>query len=280
MKSLLLTTILFVSFAWAQSPIQYYAQMANDTYLEKNKFLKKYKNECKELYALKASSVPFYLCKKENHLWLAVFRGSKSISNWISNTNFSETSPLLGGSKVHTGFYNEANKAFDASAAYLKKEDTLISIGHSLGGAVAILYAQLLHQQGISVEVISFGAPPVGNSAFVKSIADIKHWRYFHIKDQVPNLSQETIERFKNDLSLLKSPTKQENNDSLRNRTIKEIQSIKYDYVHLGKGIALDFTCKVPFSTEAGWGIAIANQVFKYHAMPCYLESLIAREQF
>lgn len=268
-----------MSFAWAQSPIQQYAQMANDTYLEENKFLSKYKNECQKLYALKASSVPFYLCKKEDHFWLAVFRGSKSISNWISNTNFSETSHLLGGATVHTGFFHEAKKAVEASSVYLKKGDSLISIGHSLGGAVALLYAQLLHQQGVRVEVISFGAPPVGNVAFVESIADIKHWRYFHVNDQVPNLSQETIARLKDELSFLRSP-QQENNDSMLNRTIQEIQSIKYEYVHHGTGIALEFTCKVPFSTEAGWGIAIANQIFKYHAMPCYLESLMEREQF
>lgn len=279
MKPLFLSILLFVSFALAQSPILNYAQMANNTYLEEDTFLKKYKNECQELYDLKALSVLFYLCKKDEHLWLAVFRGSKSISNWISNTNFSETSYLLGEAKVHTGFYHEARKAVEASAKYLKKDDTLISVGHSLGGAVSLLYAQLLHQQGVSVEVISFGAPPVGNSAFVESIADIKHWRYFHSKDQVPSLSQETIAHLKDDLGLLKS-NKKENNNSLVNRTIKEIQSIRYDYVHHGRGIALAFTCKVPFSTEAGWGIAIANQIFKYHSMPCYLESLMEREEF
>lgn len=279
MKLLLFATILFMNFVWAQSPIEHYAKMADDTYLEADKFTQLYQNECEQLHALKALSVPFYLCKVDNHRWLAVFRGSKSISNWISNTNFSETSPLLGEAKVHTGFYNEAKKAFDVSAKYLKKDDRIISIGHSLGGAVALLYAYLLHQQGLNVEVISFGAPPVGNAAFVKSIANIKHWRYFHVKDQVPNLSQATIAQLKADLGVLKSP-QQENNDSLRNRTINEIQSIKYDYVQHTTGIALDFTCKVPFSTEAGWGIAIANQIFKYHAMPCYLESLKEREQF
>ena len=51
------------------------------------------------------------------------------------------------------------------------KEDKVFLLGHSLGGAVVTLLAARLHAMGVmsnQIEVISLGAPSVGNEAFVK----------------------------------------------------------------------------------------------------------------
>lgn len=272
MKNLFLLLV-FQGLLFSLEIGSYSAKMAKDTYLEPDTFVSKHEKECKQLILLEAESVPFYLCQKENNIWLAVFRGSKSISNWVSNLTFTETTHLISGANIHTGFYQEATQALAASAKYLKKGDRVISIGHSLGGAVALLYAYLLDQQSLETEVISFGAPPVGNDIFIQSIKHIPHWRYYHVDDTIPKLSQEEVDGFKSLLQSWKSESVDEN-VSLRDRAIDNVSAIKYEYVHHGKALALNYECNVPFSTEAGWGIALAEQLFKYHAMPCYIDAI------
>ncbi|WP_371363296.1 hypothetical protein SRRS_42270 [Sporomusa rhizae] len=85
--------------------------------------------------------------------------------------------------KVHLGFHNYVQTALKAKSAehdnrgklltelLLENADRKIYLtGHSLGGAVATLTGARLLSMGVKpeqVEVISFGAPAVGNQAFV-----------------------------------------------------------------------------------------------------------------
>lgn len=89
--------------------------------------------------------------------------------------------------KVHQGFNDVTQIALTADildgpgeeyiADHLLKfpEHTLILTGHSLGGAVATLYAARLISMGVrpeQVKVITFGAPAVGNAAFADLVKD------------------------------------------------------------------------------------------------------------
>lgn len=80
--------------------------------------------------------------------------------------------PELNG-HVHTGFYNETEKVYDAVIESVKKIHTNQAIwftGHSMGGALAILTAQLFaHRQKQSVNgIYTIGCPRVGDAQFVE----------------------------------------------------------------------------------------------------------------
>lgn len=130
------------------------------------------------------------------HVALLAFRGSASKGDWQLNLRTrpvpfpEDTSPEKAGDKslpqVHKGFLSYAKAALaapvdldgdgqpDEVAAFLQQHPDwkLLLTGHSLGGAGAALYGELLAQQGVRKEqipIVTFGAPAVGNEAFGKT---------------------------------------------------------------------------------------------------------------
>lgn len=92
--------------------------------------------------------------------------------------------------KVHHGFYKYVETAFQAKVAtkdnstprllselLLENKDRKVYLtGHSLGGAAATLAGARLLSLGVrpeQIEVITFGAPAVGNQAFVEQFAPV-----------------------------------------------------------------------------------------------------------
>lgn len=109
--------------------------------------------------------------------------------------------------QVHGGFNNYTQTAFFTKAqedgltlgewlAKQLKEDTnarLYLTGHSLGGAAAVLLAERLHSMGVArdqVEVVTFGAPAVGNAAFCELCKDMDHDRIVIDGDPVRGVLQ------------------------------------------------------------------------------------------
>ncbi|WP_027396141.1 lipase family protein [Anaerovibrio lipolyticus] len=107
---------------------------------------------------------------------------------------------------VHKGFNDYTQTAFftpkeDGSLGvdplmeiiYKDNEDLLLT-GHSLGGAVAVLLGSRMECMGIppgSIQVVTFGAPAVGNKTFAKEYGDVvKHTRYTMSGDPVHGLLQ------------------------------------------------------------------------------------------
>jgi len=129
-------------------------------------------------------------------LMTIVFRGSDQIQDWLDNLDFRMTRflnrdrfPLFSRIRVHNGifenvhhFENSAQKvvfdhgAVKGSLAQILKDETkrqqcfFWMIGHSLGGAMATLFAARLYDYyGVSPDRIlthTFGAPPIGNRYF------------------------------------------------------------------------------------------------------------------
>ncbi len=85
---------------------------------------------------------------------------------------------------VHKGFLRYVNTALTVrepgqpgllEELLAHPERKVYLVGHSLGGAVATLGGAVLLEMGVlpqQVEVVTFGAPPVGNQAFADSFAD------------------------------------------------------------------------------------------------------------
>lgn len=118
-----------------------------------------------------------------------------------ANHNVKSTDP-----QVHGGFNEYTQAAFFTPAEdgrivgeflrdKLKEnpEAKLIITGHSLGGAVGVILGARLLAMGVSPEqitVVSFGAPAVGNTAFVKSCADLQLDRVVISGDPVRGILQ------------------------------------------------------------------------------------------
>lgn len=105
---------------------------------------------------------------------------------------------------VHRGFNNYTQEAFFTNAVNgvtigESIRDTLINdptakisiTGHSLGGAVAILFAARLIDMGVpseQINVVTFGAPAVGNESFCTAYKDMHLTRIVMSGDPVASL--------------------------------------------------------------------------------------------
>lgn len=122
---------------------------------------------------------------------LCVTRGTTTMYDWASNLNIGvQNGP--GGHLVHAGF-NEIWKSTSSSiTAYLtgKNPSHIHCVGHSLGGALAMLNADYFTARGIGVTVYTFGAPRVGLDWFAsnltKKIGESRIFRVSHVADPVP----------------------------------------------------------------------------------------------
>ncbi|MVV52163.1 lipase family protein [Pseudomonas sp. PB120] len=96
-------------------------------------------------------------------------------------------------SKVHRGFYEAAQKAYDFVVKYFDKfyaGQKLIICGHSLGGAVALLLSEMLRRRSedYNIQLYTYGAPRAGDATFTKGAASLVHYRMVNHNDPVPSV--------------------------------------------------------------------------------------------
>ena len=98
--------------------------------------------------------------------------------------------------RVHRGFYDYTMLVFPeilkTVQANRKKDENVFVVGHSLGGAMAVLVAEALTHEGIPVkELRTYGQPRVGNRQFRQHLegCDIGAYvRYVNNNDIVPKV--------------------------------------------------------------------------------------------
>lgn len=124
---------------------------------------------------------------------IIAIRGSHTANDWYTNVHArlvpwtAGTTP--GHGKVHHGFLAVARVALDArlvmDAARAAKR--ICVIGHSLGGAAAVIVAAHFIELGIpadSIQVFPFGAPRPGDAEFAKHYARrLDFFEYRNSKD-------------------------------------------------------------------------------------------------
>jgi len=100
-----------------------------------------------------------------------------------------------GEGKVHNGFYGAAKVAYPFVVTYLDKfysGQKLLITGHSLGGAVALILAEMLRRDkrfDPDIVLYTYGAPRAGDATFIKSAQPLNHHRIVNHNDPVPSVS-------------------------------------------------------------------------------------------
>lgn len=125
-----------------------------------------------------------------------LFRGTQYLADWLTNLNVINTSSCGFSQPVHDGF----NTAFKSMLPQIreftkfmqtKNIHTVHCIGHSLGGALAILCGEWIKSNlDIKPFIYTFGCPRVGFDGFatacVREIGAKQIFRAYHKTDVVP----------------------------------------------------------------------------------------------
>ena len=121
---------------------------------------------------------------------LLAFRGTSNIGQWIRDARLLPTSHPWR--PVHSGFsggIQQMNTDLQPFEEAARKVEHVWVTGHSLGGALAVLAATHLKQQGMNPLVYTYGQPRVGLGAFAERYeAEFPErlWRFINQNDIVP----------------------------------------------------------------------------------------------
>jgi pimeloyl-ACP methyl ester carboxylesterase len=128
-----------------------------------------------------------------DELILIAVKGTLELADGLRDADAYQV-PFEGtDSKVHRGFYESALKAYDFVLNYLEKfyaGQKILICGHSLGGAVALLLAELLRRrsENYTLQLYTYGAPRAGDTNFAKSAEPLVHYRMVNHNDPVPSV--------------------------------------------------------------------------------------------
>lgn len=110
---------------------------------------------------------------KINDLMVVVFQGSYGDKDWADNRDFLKTDlnhTWFGRScSVHSGFFRQFDQIRTIVFEMIRGNGKIVVIGHSLGGAIATLFAAYIAKYMPSrtqVGCVTFGSPRVGGLSF------------------------------------------------------------------------------------------------------------------
>jgi len=122
---------------------------------------------------------------------LIALRGTATLADGLTDANIGvKTGP--SGTLVHAGFADTWNSFSAAVAAYLRGRNPsrVHCVGHSLGGALAMLAGDYFSARELPVDIYTFGCPRVGSLPFAESltrrIGEDSFHRVSHVADPVP----------------------------------------------------------------------------------------------
>jgi len=120
------------------------------------------------------------------------FRGTDSLDDWL-HTNFRVEMVECGLGMSHKGFVNAARGVLQDVLYFLNatKPKHIHLVGHSLGGALAVITAQRLLGQAIPADmmtVTTFGCPRIGDETFVRTLGILSILQFIRRGDPVPDM--------------------------------------------------------------------------------------------
>jgi hypothetical protein len=144
----------------------------------------------------KKSDTQGFVAIKDKSIYV-VWRGSESKKDFQNDASIDKVPFINEGEKVHIGFkycwesvVGDTYNAIDTALENLQGEATNIIVsGHSLGGAVATLYAYSIknHYPHYNIKSLTIGSPRVGNKVFKENYdkSGIDTLRIVHNNDLV-----------------------------------------------------------------------------------------------
>ena len=123
----------------------------------------------------KKSDTQGFVATRDKAIYV-VWRGSESKKDFQNDASIDKVPFINDGEKVHIGFkycwesvVGDTYDAIDTAIENLQGETTdIVVCGHSLGGAVATLYAHSIkkHYPHYNIKCVTIGSPRVGNKKF------------------------------------------------------------------------------------------------------------------
>ncbi len=167
------------------------AHLADATYRSKSdieKVLASQGYSLKQYKQLDGYSVAYALATNDQtRQHIIAVRGTSNAENAIVDAAFVLVSDPLTGIDIHQGFLLSARDIYQQILPDIKPGYTINTIGHSLGGAAALILAMMLDSQGYPVgEVITFGQPKVTNISGSRKFKHLDVTRLVTPKDVVP----------------------------------------------------------------------------------------------
>jgi hypothetical protein len=149
-----------------------------------------------QFYENLTTSTEAIVTANSQYICLAIC-GSESSLDWLVDADFELRA--FGDTHVHTGFLRATESSFDALLAIANRyrqlfpNAELVITGHSLGGAVAVMFAALARQRHVDFKInfiLTFGQPICGNEEFAKwfDALEISYFRFVNDPDIVPSL--------------------------------------------------------------------------------------------
>jgi hypothetical protein len=197
----------------------------------------------------KKSDTQGFVATKDKTIYV-VWRGSESKKDFQNDASVDKVPFLNDGEKVHIGFKScwesvvgDTYDAIDTALENLQGETTdIVVCGHSLGGAVATLYAYSIkkHYPNYNLKATTIGSPRVGNKAFKENYdsSGIDTLRIVHNNDLVTHTPYVGFQHVNYQVRLDTNGNRLQNDKSLKSfwLYIKAIFSGKNVMDHMGDG--------------------------------------------
>ena len=133
-------------------------------------------------------SVSFVLATNDaTRQHILAIRGTSNVENVVVDAAFVLVPDKLSGIDIHQGFLLSARDIYLQIRDKINPQYKINTIGHSLGGAAALILAMMLDAQGYDIdEVITFGQPKVTNISGSRNFKHLNIKRLVTPKDMVP----------------------------------------------------------------------------------------------
>lgn len=200
--SLLFSGIIFAQLSFAQANQQdfsakdfshwldaaYIAEATYQSTADLAEVLSKQGYEITLQQQIKGYSVGFVLATNDtSRQHILAVRGTSNVENVVVDAAFVLVPDKLSGIEIHQGFLLSARDIYQQIRDKLNPQYKINTIGHSLGGAAALILAMMLDAQGYDVgEVITFGQPKVTNITGSQKFKHLDIKRLVTPKDMVP----------------------------------------------------------------------------------------------
>ena len=128
-----------------------------------------------------------YAVNDESRQALITVRGTSNVENAVVDAAFVLVPDKITGVDIHQGFLLSARDIYLQLKPEVDPSYTVNTIGHSMGGAAALILAMMYDAQGYQVgKVITFGQPKVTNISGSRKFRHLDVTRLVTPKDIVP----------------------------------------------------------------------------------------------